>query len=126
MTSRRRFNGIAHDIAHHAQSGLSFLHPHVVEAMRRNGTSIARLDLLAEKPWPATFVAHEPLRLATAALRATFRDLVADASLEVGDLAEASLAFVNPAWTEDHPKEVRATFITTDGRRFQHSLLADG
>jgi len=37
--SRRRFSGIAHDIARHAQSGLSYLHPFVgFLTLRSNGT----------------------------------------------------------------------------------------
>ena len=125
MVSKRLFNGIAHDIAHHAQSSLSYLHPHVVHAIRRNPTSAARLSLLPGQAWPPEFVVEMPLQLATAALQEKFRQIVAGAGLDMEDLAAASLLFVPIAGKDDYTTEVHSLIITNDGKRFEHVIPVD-
>lgn len=125
MSSKRHFNGIAHDIAHHAQSGLSYLHPHVVEAIRCNGTSDARMDLLAEQPWPPAFVVGAPLQLATGALREKFREMVSRAGLEINDLAAASLSLLPLAGKDDYTTEVHSLLIIRDGKQFKHAVTVN-
>lgn len=122
MTSRRHFNGIAHDIAHHAQSGLSFLHPEIAEGCRRSAVAEVRLNLLSDQPWPPGFPVEQPLRLATAALQQKMREMAEAASLDISDLAEAYLIFCPAADKDDYSTEVRSRMATTDGRIFAHTI----
>jgi hypothetical protein len=125
MASKRHFSGIAHNIAHHAQSPLAYMHPHVVRATRRNGTAVAKLDLLSDQPWPIGFVVDTPLQLATEALQEKFQDMVSGAGLDIGDLATASLSFLPLAWTDNSTSEVHALLVTKDGKRFEHAVPVD-
>lgn len=122
MTSQRHFNGVAHDIAHHAQSGLSYVHPYVVEATRRAGAAEAQLDLLGEQPWPPELIVEEPLRLATGALREKFREMVDRAGLSVEALGSANLSFRPVAGKDAYCTEVQSLLVTRDGRRFEHHI----
>ena len=123
MASNRHFNGIAHDIAHHAQSGLSYLHPWLDDACREARLSEAALDLLADRPWPTGFPVSEPLRLATSALQRRFADMVAKAGLSVDDLSEAGLVFIFASPGSAGSPEVRSRLKTEDGRVFAHRLV---
>lgn len=115
MTSKRLFNGIAHDIAHHAQSGVSWLHPHIGDACRQCGIAEARLDLLSEQRWSAPIQMEEALQLGTESVRQKFRDMVAAAGLDIMDLAGAWL-WLRPVSIDAHSTEVRSQIDLKDGR----------
>lgn len=124
MASKRLFSGIAHDIAHHAQSGLSWLHPYVGQRCRESGVAEVEFDLLAERAWPASFPVDEPLRLATAAVRQKFADMISAAGLNKDDLERALLWF-RPVSTDGGSTEVRSQLKLKDGRSFAHALRVD-
>ncbi len=59
MPSSKLLNGVAHDILHHAMSGLSCLHPHLSQTCRTAGVTEITLDLMRESPCqPASPIAN--------------------------------------------------------------------
>jgi hypothetical protein len=61
--------GVAHDLAHHAASGLSYLSPHFAQALRAVGRATATLSLLDQYPYPADVPDNKALRSALKELR---------------------------------------------------------
>ena len=51
--------------------------------------------------------------------------MVSGVSLDVDDLAAASLLFLHPAGKDDYTAEVRSVLITKEGKRFEHTLTVD-
>ena len=72
MPSYKRLNGVAHDIVEHAVSGLSYLHPHIVNTCKKAGLSEITLDLLSASPLPAGVRVDKPCVLAIQTLHRTF------------------------------------------------------
>jgi hypothetical protein len=71
MARFSELSGVAHNIAHHAGSGLSFLSPHLAQALRAAGAETTQIELLVDSPYPSQATELQPLRLALASLRAT-------------------------------------------------------
>ncbi|MDB6058965.1 MAG: hypothetical protein JWO95_2809 [Verrucomicrobiales bacterium] len=93
MPSNKLLNGVTHDIAHHALSGLSWLHPHLTQNRKRAGLAELTLDLLSESPLPANVPDYQPLRLASQALHRTFIGIVESVGFTVANIASARLTF---------------------------------
>lgn len=80
MSSLKQLQGVAHNIAHHSQSSLSWLHPHLGQACDHAGVTAADLELLAAQPYPSGLPTHEllprlkPLEMVLQALQAKFWD----------------------------------------------------
>jgi hypothetical protein len=49
----KTLRGVAHDIAHHAQDGLSWVHPHLFLACHDAGVTSAEFELLEKSPYPS-------------------------------------------------------------------------
>lgn len=76
MSSLRNLNGVAHSLAHHAQSGLSYLHPHLAEACSAIGVNVATVEVMSQQPYPAGLPASKPLELALGELHQFFSALL--------------------------------------------------
>lgn len=115
-------NGVAHDIAHHAQSGLSWLYPHLGEACREAGATSTTVDLARPQPYPKGLPIREPLLLALGALRQTLASLLEKHGFSLGDLAEAELEFRFPeAYGDGSLYSVRSRLVCR-GRTFERYL----
>jgi hypothetical protein len=126
MPSSKLLNGVAHDIAHHALSALSYLHPHLTQVCKRAGRTSATLDLLRESPLPADFPDYEPLRLASQALHRTFVGILESVGFTVADVSSARLTFHVPLDAPDDYSYVScdSEIIATSGRVHRHELPA--
>ncbi len=71
VTKERSLSGVAHDIAHHAGSGLSCLMPHLAKALPEASLKTTAVELLDEEPYPAGISEIRPLRLALGDLKQT-------------------------------------------------------
>jgi hypothetical protein len=56
MTSIKKLSSVCHNIAHHAVSGLSYVHPHLRQACKGIGIDTITIDLLREQPCPDRFL----------------------------------------------------------------------
>lgn len=78
MATKRALAGVAHDIAHHAASGLSYFSLHMVQAqaLRDAGLDTTTLELLEPSPYPQGVKELRPLRLALQTLHATVEGIL--------------------------------------------------
>jgi len=123
MASKKHLNAVAHDIAHHAVSGLSWLHPHLGEACRRAESDEVVLDAARVDPLPDGFPASEPLKLAAGGLHRTFVAIVEKKGFSVGDVKRAELRFVfSPNRKDDYSCTCFSHLTASDDREYTHRL----
>ena len=126
MPSSKLLNGVTHDIAHHALSGLSYLHPHLTQVCKKAGRLSVTLDLLQESPLPADLPDYEPLRLASQSVHRTFVGILQSVGLAVADLTVARLTFHVPTDAPDDYSYIScdSEIVTASGRAYRHELPA--
>jgi hypothetical protein len=126
MPSSKLLNGAAHDIAHHALSGLSYLHPHLTQVCKRARRASVTLDLPRESPLPADLPDYKPLRLASQALHRTFVGILESFGFTVAGVTAAQLTFHVPHDAPDDYSYVScdSEIVTTSGRVHRHELPA--
>jgi hypothetical protein len=122
MASLKRLNGVAHDIAHHSQSGLSWLHPHLAQLCRLSGVSSASIDLLADNPYPVGVAHAAPLAKALGALREWFESNLIAQGFATSDVRRVRLAFLFRQGGDDYTCAVIATVEDRDGRAHSADL----
>src|SRR6266516_1415231 len=93
MASLKPLNGVAHDIAHHAQSGLSWLHPHIGEMCRKAGVNKAVVEITESQPYPPGLERYKPLELALESLHKKLLEILQKQSLSLADVASLQLEF---------------------------------
>lgn len=76
MATKRALAGVAHDIAHHAASGLSYFSLDMAQALRDAGLDTTTLELLEPSPYPQGVKELRPLRLALQTLHATVEGIL--------------------------------------------------
>ena len=99
MASTKRLTSVCHSIAHHAASGLSYIHPHLRQLCRRAGLESALIDLRREAPYPERLPPHEPLRLALLALRKRSAEILQSEGFTLDELVGLDLQVDFPAST---------------------------
>ena len=105
-------NGVTHDIAHHAQSGLSWLYPHLGEACRDAGVLVTSVDLVEGEPYPRGLRHKQPLALALVAMRQTLKAILEKHGFDFADVTSARLEFTFPTGYGDGSLySVRATLV---------------
>jgi hypothetical protein len=115
MSNLDRLNGVAHDIGHHAQSGLSWLYPHLGEACRDAGVLVAAVDLVHDAPYPEDLPERRPLALALCAMRGKLASILERHGFALEDLVEARLEFTFPPGYGDYCSyQVRSTLVSRD------------
>lgn len=125
MASSKHLNAVAHDIAHHAVSGLSYIHPHLGAACRSANIDEITLDLSLADPFPIGFAANEPLKAATRALRKKFEDIIQMKGFSASEVRIATLRFIfSPSRSDDYSSVCFSHLCTLDGKEFHHRLEA--
>jgi len=116
--------GVAHNIAHHACSGLSYLSPHLAQAIRAVGATTTQIDLLTTRPYPQQAAELKPLRLALVSLRKTTQSMLAKHGFAESDISSITL-FATPApWDKDgYALHTRAVITSSNGRSFDSGWL---
>ena len=123
MASKKHLNAVSHDIAHHAVSALSWLHPHLGEACRRAKKDEVVLDASLPQPLPSDLPATEPLKLASQALHRTFASILEKKGFAATDVKSAELRFVfSPTRTDDYSCICFSRLIATNGHEFSHRI----
>src|SRR5271170_2639749 len=122
MPSKRLFNGIAHDIAHHAQSWFGGFHPHVAEACRALGVADLEVNLISPQSWPPDLAVQTELESAADGIQDKFRRMVTDFGLNITDISSARLSFHPVAGKDDHTTEVCSWVQVKGGRSFSHTI----
>ena len=126
MPSSKLLNGVAHDIAHHAISGLSYLHPHLSQTCRKAGITEIALDLMSESPLPSSVPDCQPLRLASQALHRTFVGILESVGFALTDVSAARLTFsIVPDAPDDYSYvSCTSVLVTARGQSYRHDIPA--
>jgi hypothetical protein len=123
----KQLNGVAHDLGHHSQSALSWLHPHLGEACREAKLTEVSVELLSEDPYPAVLPQSEPLKLALNGLRVWCCELLHRKGFKVADVQSATLIFqFRVDRGDDYSCGVLSTVISRKGRVFSKKLKLFG
>jgi hypothetical protein len=110
--------GVAHDIAHHAASGLSYISPHLALALREAGLQTTHIELLATDPYPERVAELRPLRLALATLHSTTLAILRKHKFEETDVSSVVLHATPVPWDmQGYSLHTRVTITTHAGRR---------
>lgn len=117
--------GVAHDIAHHAASGLSYLSPHLALALRAAGLQTTQMSLLDTGPYPDVLTEYPALRLALAALHGTALRILQTHDLQASYLS-AMVFHATPApWDEQgYGLHARIVITARNGKVFDSGWLA--
>ena len=125
MTRFSELTGVAHNIAHHAGSGLSCLSPHLARALRAAGLATTEIELLTPRPYPARAAESEPLAMALASLRETVERLLQTHGFASGSVASVVLHATPAPWdAEGHTLHTRAVIVSSHGRAYDSGWLA--
>jgi len=115
--SIKRLRSVVHSVAHHAESGLCFVHPHLGKFHNDAQCDDLRLDLLDGGVIPIGLNIPEPLSLAIKALSERFRAILESEKIESDWIDEAIVQFI--FHSDVYPRGCVVTVTTSDGRRIE-------
>jgi hypothetical protein len=117
--------GVAHDIAHHAASGLSNISPHLALALREAGLQTTDIELLVSEPYPDRVAELRPLRLALASLHSTSLAILRKHKFEEADVSSVVLHATPAPWDiQGYSLHTRVTITARSGRSFDSGWLS--
>ena len=124
MSRMSELAGVAHNIAHHAASGVSYISPHLAQAVRAVGMDTTEIDLLAESPYPSRAIELRPLRLALTSLQSTANSLLAKHGFSQGDVSSMVLYATPAPWdSEGYSLHTRVVLTSSAGRTYDSGWL---
>ena len=123
MTSKRLRSAI-HSTAHHAVSGLCYVHPHLGELCKDAGINTATIDLLSGRVAVLNIEIATPLEFASQALSEKFEEILSLEKIERSSLQSARIEFQfrGSRW----PRSCYIRVVTAEGREFQDAVGMDG
>jgi hypothetical protein len=124
MASLKKLAAVAHDIGHHAQSALSWVHPHLGEAAHAAGRRVVTVHLGALPPVVDVPEISDGLKLALPGLHAKFIEILARYGLNREVVASLTLEFEFPG--DPFSSRVGVELLATNGRRFVAQLDLPG
>lgn len=122
MASHKRLKSVVQSIAHHAVSGLSFVHPHLGQACESSGFDSIDIYVSETEPCPKEFLHIEPLRLALNTLKETFYGLVIAEGFEPKDIESTKLVFEFEHGQLDHYCSVCTATLVSASKAYQSKV----
>lgn len=122
MPRRKRLRSVCQSIAHHAVSGLSYIHPHVLHACRSVGMGNMQVNLLVADPCPLQFYEIESLRSSLKGLREKFEAILAAEGFSFSDLSLATLSFTPAPDMDDYCAICHATLQSKDQEPVEYTV----
>lgn len=124
MTKMADLAGVAHNIAHHSASGLSYLSPHLAQALQAAGEATTAIELLVQDPYPPKVGELQPLRLALASLKATVQGILQKHGFNQNDVISIVLYATPAPWNRDGSVlHTRAVITAKNGRVYDSGWL---
>jgi Mrp family chromosome partitioning ATPase len=124
MTKMADLAGVAHNIAHHSASGLSFLSPHLAQALRADGEETTAIELLEQNPYPPKIAELQPLRLALASLKGTVQGMLKKHGFNQNDIISIVLHATPSPWDRaGYVLHTRAVITAKNGRVYDSGWL---
>jgi hypothetical protein len=123
MPSQKILSSVAHNIAHHAVSGLSYVHPHLKPALVEIGLNSISIDLLKPSPCPIQLQSNKPLVLALAGLHSKFEEILEAEGLSISSLQSAQLLFDFPSnYSDNYCSDCHASLTAVTGKTYRQSV----
>lgn len=94
MASFKKFKGAAYDIAHHAQSPMSFLFPYVGKLCQKANLTAVTIKLLEDAPYPQELDYMEPFSCALNSLVKKFEDILIKLDLPISEVIQMDLTII--------------------------------
>jgi hypothetical protein len=123
MPKQADLAGVAHNIAHHAASGLSYLSPHLAQALHAAGAETTEIDPLSERPYPPNAGECQSLRLALAAMHGFVVTLLETHGFSLADVSSVVLRATPAPWGSGHSLHTRAVVTSAAGRTYDSGWL---
>ena len=125
MSRQSELAGVAHNIAHHAASGLSDLSPHLAQALRQVGAESTEISLLARQPYPNNAASCQSLQLAMAAMHEFVVSLLAKHGFTTSDVESVVLRATPAPWDPyGYSLHTRAVITSVNGRTYDSGWLS--
>lgn len=123
MPSIKRLSSVCHSIAHHAVSGLSYVHPHLRQACKAVGIDTITIDLTREQPCPAQFLSIDPLRLSLKALQEKFKGILKSEGFTTNEIDVIELRFeFTEEFPDDYCSNCYARLVSSTGKVYEHAV----
>ncbi len=120
MSSLKLLKGVAYDIAHHSQSGLSWIHPHIGEACQEAGVNEATIHLLSNNPYPDNLPVKEPLKLAINSVKKKYEEIMQKVGLPLAEVESlAIIVLFKSNRTDNYTCSVKSIMKTTSGKTYE-------
>ena len=124
MTKEAILQGIAHNIAHHAGSGLSYISPYLGNALRASSLETTEIDLLSESPYPLNISLDESLGLSLQSLRSKAEEILFKHNFSIEKIDELKLYATPAPWDKDgYSLHTRVVIITKNKKVFDSGWL---
>lgn len=124
MTEMSELAGVAHNIAHHSASGLSYVSPHLAVALRAVGETTTGIELLAPEPYPKNAKEMQPLRLALRTLKVTIKAMLQRHGFSLEDVTSVKLQATPAPWdTVGYLLHTRGIIVGKNGRTYDSGWL---
>jgi hypothetical protein len=122
MPSVKRLSSVCQSIAHHAASGLSYVHPHLRRACREAGLDSLVVSLISDDPCPERFRHIEPLRLSLRSLRTRFEEILRAEGFTMADIKAIDLDFQFRQALDDYCSICHARLVHRLGKDFSYAV----
>lgn len=124
MTKQSQLSGVAHNIAHHTASGLSYVSPYLANSLRAAGIDSTQFELLVEQPYPPNTLEITPLKLALKTLRLTVIGLLKKHGFDLNKISSIILHATPAPWDKQgYILHTRAVITTRNGRVFDSGWI---
>jgi hypothetical protein len=123
-TSIKRLRSVIQGTAHHAVSGLCYVHPHLGRACKESRINSITVDLKEPIIEPVLATITKEIELSTNALRIKFSDILATEEIAITELDSAKIVFnfLHGEW----PTSCYVEAITVQGKRVEVAVDSVG
>jgi len=122
MASQKPLKGVAYDIAHHAQSGLSYLHPYIGDLCKEAQINEATIDLVAIDSYPSELRKVEPLINSVGTLKQKFESILSKQKMELKFISSLKLKFIFHSG-DSFVCSVESTLVKSNGTTIVQKVL---
>lgn len=124
MASTKRLRSVIQSTAHHAVSGLCYVHPHLGEECVKAGIKTISVNLLEPGLEPALSNVTKELQLSTEALRAKFSELLKSENIGRENIqsADAMFSFYQGRW----PSSCYIEVVTSENKKLEVAVDSTG
>ena len=124
MESSKRLRSVVQSIAHHAASGLCYLHPHLGEYGKNKSINKISVNLLSESFEPPLQEISSEIEMSVSALREKFEVILKSEKMCLTDIKDVVLEFEFDK--DDYPRYCYAKLTVESGKIFESAITSGG